>query len=280
VHDAELFVCVDLDAGKRGERAEAIVRQASVIERDWLPADRLREEIAVRFDETRKAVTAVKRTRYEDLVLEEAQTALPDSAEVERVLAEAAARDLAAALPLEEDETARFLARLRSLRGWMPELELPEFGSTEIAALLPELCAGARSFADLQKLPLAAILRSKLSRAQSLALDREAPERIQVPSGSQIALVYEVGRPPVLAARIQELFGLADTPKIAGGRVSVLMHLLAPNHRPQQVTEDLRSFWNGAYVTVRKELSRRYPRHSWPEDPWNAVAERRPRRRR
>jgi ATP-dependent helicase HrpB len=280
VHDAELFVCVDLDAGTRGERAEAIVRQASAIERDWLPKDRVREEIAVTFDEKRKAVTAAKRTLYEDLVLEEAQTALPDSGEVERVLAEAAARDLAAALPLEEEETARFLTRLRCLREWMPELELPELDKAEITALLPELCAGARSFADLRKLPIAAVLRSKLTRAQSQALDREAPDRIQVPSGSQIALIYELGRPPVLAARIQELFGLADTPKIAGGRVSVLMHLLAPNHRPQQVTEDLRSFWNGAYASVRKELARRYPRHAWPEDPWNAPAERRPRRRR
>jgi ATP-dependent helicase HrpB len=162
----------------------------------------------------------------------------------------------------------------------MPELGLPELDSAEIAALLPELCAGARSFADLRKLPLVEILRSKLTRAQSQALDREAPERIRVPSGSHVALAYEIGRPPVLAARIQELFGLADTPRIAGGRVSVLMHLLAPNHRPQQVTEDLRSFWNGAYADVRKELARRYPRHSWPEDPWNAVAERRPRRRR
>ncbi len=279
VHDAELFVCVDLDAGKRGERAEAIVRQASAIEREWLPADRLREEVVVGFDATRKTVIAMKRTLYGDLVLDEAQTAPSDSEEVERVLAEAAARDLAAALSLEEEETARFLLRLRCLRTWMPELALPELDQAEIEALLPELCAGARSFADLRKLPLAAILRSKLTRAQSQALDREAPERIQVPSGSQIALQYEIGRPPVLAARIQELFGLADTPKIAGGRVSVLMHLLAPNHRPQQVTEDLRSFWNGAYVTVRKELARRYPRHSWPEDPWNAVAERRPKRR-
>ena len=276
VREAEFFVCVDLDAGRRGERAEALVRQASAIERDWLPKERVREAVAVTFDEERKAVTALRRTLYEDLVLEEVRTALPDTGEVERVLAEAAASDLSAALPLEEEETARFLARLRCLRGWMPELELPELDSAEITALLPELCAGARSFADLEKLPLASILKSKLSHAQARALDREAPERIQVPSGSHIALVYEVGRPPVLAARIQELFGLADTPRVAGGRVGVLMHLLAPNHRPQQVTEDLRSFWNGAYADVRKELARRYPRHSWPEDPWNAPAERRP----
>jgi ATP-dependent helicase HrpB len=280
VREAELFVCVDLDAGKRGERAEALVRQASAIEREWLPKGRVREEVATRFDEEREAVTASRRIMYEDLVLEEAQIALPDSDEVERTLAVAAARDLRRALPLADDDVTKFLSRLRCLRAWMPELGLPAFDDEEIRALLPELCAGARSFADLRKLPFVELLKSKLPRAQALALDREAPERIRVPSGSHVAVAYEVGKPPVLAVRIQEIFGLADTPRIAGGRVKVLMHLLAPNHRPQQVTEDLRSFWNGAYKEVRKELSRRYPKHSWPEDPWNAPPERRPRRQR
>jgi ATP-dependent helicase HrpB len=280
VREAELFLCVDLDAGRRGERAEALVRQASAIERGWLAKDRVREEVSASFDEAREAVTASRKFLYEDLVLEESQAALPEAAEVERALAEAAARDLGRALPLTEAEVERFLARVRCLRGWMPELGLPSFDEVEIAALLPELCAGARSFADLRKLPLAEILKSKLTRPQSLALDREAPERIRVPSGSQIAVAYEPGKPPVLAVRIQEVFGLADTPRIAGGRVKVLMHLLAPSHRPQQVTDDLRSFWNGAYREVRKELARRYPRHAWPEDPWNAPPERRPQRRR
>ncbi len=280
VREAELFVCVDLDAGKRGERAEALVRQASGIDREWLPAERLREEVATRFDEERETVTASRRTVYEDLVLEEAQVGLPEAEQVERTLAEAAAKNLSRALPLESEEVATFLARARCLRAWVPELGLPAFDDAEIAALLPELCAGARSFADLRKLPLADLLKSRLTRVQAHALDREAPEKIRVPSGSLIALVYELGKAPVLAVRIQEVFGLADTPKVAGGRVKVLMHLLAPNHRPQQVTEDLRSFWNGAYVEVRKELSRRYPRHAWPEDPWNAPPERRPKRRR
>ena len=97
-----------------------------------------------------------------------------------------------------------------------------------------------------------------------------------MPSGSRIQLVYEPGRPPVLAARIQELFGLAETPRVAAGRVPVLLHLLAPNHRPQQVTHDLRSFWENTYPQVRKELQGRYPKHAWPEDPWNATPQRRP----
>ena len=115
---------------------------------------------------------------------------------------------------------------------------------------------------------------------QLRAVDRDAPERIAVPSGSRITLTYEEGRPPVLAARIQEVFGLRETPRVAGGRVKVLMHLLAPNRRPQQVTDDLASFWANTYSQVRKDLRRRYPKHAWPEDPSLGVPERRPKRRR
>jgi ATP-dependent helicase HrpB len=102
---------------------------------------------------------------------------------------------------------------------------------------------------------------------------------LEVPSGSRLTLKYEEGRPPVLAVRIQEVFGLLDTPRIAGGRVKVLLHLLAPNYRPQQVTDDLASFWRNTYAQVRKELRARYPKHAWPEDPFKATAERRPRRK-
>jgi ATP-dependent helicase HrpB len=97
-----------------------------------------------------------------------------------------------------------------------------------------------------------------------------------VPSGNRVTIQYKAGKRPVLAVRIQELFGLAETPRIAGGRVPLLMHLLAPNMRPQQVTDDLKSFWNNTYQQVRKDLRARYPKHAWPEDPWNAPPQRRP----
>jgi ATP-dependent helicase HrpB len=100
-----------------------------------------------------------------------------------------------------------------------------------------------------------------------------------VPSGSRIALQYEPGRPPILAVRIQEVFGMLETPRVAGGRVSVLMHLLAPNMRVAQVTEDLASFWRSTYALVRKDLRARYPKHAWPEDPSTATAQRRPGKR-
>src|SRR6185436_9511888 len=155
-----------------------------------------------------------------------------------------------------------------------PELGLPPLGEEELAALLPELAAGCRSFADLRRAPLPDLIVSRLTRPQALALEREAPERLAVPSGSKIRLAYEPGRPPVLAARIQELFGLSATPRVAAGRVPVVIHLLAPNGRPQQITDDLASFWSKTYFDVKKELRRRYPRHSWPDDPTTAAPER------
>jgi ATP-dependent helicase HrpB len=111
------------------------------------------------------------------------------------------------------------------------------------------------------------------------SVERNAPETIAVPSGSRIRLRYEPGRPPVLAVRLQELFGLAETPTVAGGRIKVLLHILGPNFRPVQITQDLRSFWDVTYAQVRKDLRARYPRHAWPEDPWSASPERRPRRK-
>ncbi len=119
--------------------------------------------------------------------------------------------------------------------------------------------------------------KSTLARALIRAIAED--DRLEVPSGSHIRIEYEEGRPPILAARIQELFGLAETPRLGGGRVKGLLHLLAPNHRPQQVTDDLASFWANGYPVVRKELRGRYPKHAWPEDPLTAEAIRGPKKR-
>lgn len=276
VTEPELFLCVDLDAG----RGEARVRQASAIEREWLDPAGFEQRLLIGFDGERLRVSGTKATLWNGLVLEEAAHAVTDDAEAARILAAAAALDLPRALPLDKPEVAGFLARVRSLRHWMPELDLPAFDDEALIALLPALAHGRRSFAELAKAPLLGALRGALTAKQTQALEREAPERLPVPSGSHIRLAYEPGRPPVLAARIQELFGLRTTPRVAAGRIPVLLHLLAPNGRPQQVTDDLESFWNGTYGVVRKELRRRYPKHAWPEDPWAARPERRPGRRR
>ena len=158
----------------------------------------------------------------------------------------------------------------------MPELDLPRLDQEGLEKVLRELCHGRRSFAELKTAPWLGALQGVFSYPQLQTIEREAPEKIEVPSGSEIRLQYEEGRPPVLAVRIQEVFGMAETPRIAGGRVRVLMHLLAPNMRPQQVTDDLKSFWENAYSEVRKDLRRRYPKHQWPENPSDGIPRRRP----
>lgn len=276
VLEAELFVCVELDGGRGGE---SLVRKASAVEPEWLAAGRMQTSIDLEFDESRERVAAWKRTRYDDLVIAEAEAPAPKTPETERALVRAATDRLDRALALDDSEVAGFLARVRSLADWRPELELPRFADAEIRDLLPALAAGRKSFAELKRAPLLETLQGALSYSQLEAVRREAPERLEVPSGSQVKLQYEPGKPPVLAARIQELFGLEETPRVAAGRTPVLLHLLAPNGRPQQVTHDLRSFWANTYPEVRKELQGRYPRHAWPTDPWNARPERRPARR-
>jgi ATP-dependent helicase HrpB len=275
VRDPELFVCVDVDAGK----AEGVVRQASGVLRDWLPAEQLHSVVKVAFDVQAERVSARRRVYFEDLLLEETHAALPDGDEVAQALAEAARQRLDRVLPSAESPAGTYRTRVHCLREWMPELQLPAFDGAERDDVLLQLCQGRRSFAELREAPWLPALQARLTHEQRQAVEREAPERLQVPSGSRLALRYEEGQPPVLAVRIQEVFGLRHTPRIAGGRVPVLLHLLAPNYRPQQVTNDLESFWENAYPVVRKELRARYPRHAWPENPCGAVPERRPRRR-
>lgn len=272
---SELFLCIDVDADPK----ETLVRQASAIQRDWPSPDAMATRTEIFFDEAAERVRAEKRVVYEDLLIEQSDAALPRSEEASRQLAVAARTRLPRVLPGDESAAGSFLLRLRCLREWMPELNLPAYDDDELRELLPWACSGCRSFEEVRRADWLGLLQGKLTQKQIQAIDREAPERLEAPSGSRIALQYERGRPPILAVRIQEVFGWADTPRIAGGRVRVLLHLLAPNYRPQQVTDDLASFWNGAYQQVRKELRARYPKHAWPEDPWNAPAQRGPKRK-
>ena len=263
---AELFLCIDVD----GAGAEATVRQASAVERDWLPDERLRSAVELFFHPSQRQVLARRRTYWEDLLLDETPTSVPDDDAAADLLFEHAARDWQRVFPSEDDAISGFVTRVRCLSEWLPELELPPLDDGNLKVVLRQLCRGRTSFAELKRAPWLATLQSQFDYEQLRTVERDAPERISVPSGSQIRLTYEVGRPPVLAVRIQEVFGLRETPRIARGRVPVLLHLLGPNMRPQQITDDLESFWANTYPTVRGELRRRYPRHAWPDDPLSA----------
>jgi ATP-dependent helicase HrpB len=286
VREEELFVVLDAELGRRGERSRARVRLASAVRREWLAeiaGGALHVEQELRLDEERGRVVASARTLYEDLVLEEgAVEPAPEAAA--RLLAEAVRRDPLEALA--PDASVRELCvRVGCLRSWMPELGLPalDLGTGEglVAALEPleAWCQGKQSLAELRELPLQDLLHARLGRAGQQALATHAPRLLLLPSGRERALAYEPGKPPVLAVQLQELFGTRTTPAVAAGRVPVLLHLLSPAKRVMQVTQDLASFWNNTYPEVRKELRARYPKHSWPEDPWTAPPTARPLRR-
>ncbi len=142
----------------------------------------------------------------------------------------------------------------------------------ELMEVLTEACQGKRSLDELSRAPLAPLLLGRLAYPLDRLLEQHAPETIDVPSGSRMKLDYTAGAAPVLAVRLQEVFGWADTPRVAGGRVPVLLHLLGPNYRPVQITSDLAGFWSTLYFQVRKDLRARYPKHSWPDDPLSATA--------
>jgi ATP-dependent helicase HrpB len=275
VVEGELFVCLDVDAGDR----EVLVRMASALPRDALPAARVRTHVDLTFDDATERVVARKQLLFEDLLIEETPAHLPASSSVAYALAEAAAARLDRVMPAADTPAGQLLIRVRWLRTIMPDLDLPALGDADLLEALRWLCAGKKSFAELRGADWLGALSARLTHRQTQNLDREAPDRWQVPTGNRIALTYEPGKPPILAVRIQEMFGLAESPRIAGGRVKILLHLLAPNYRPQQVTDDLASFWKNTYPLVRKELRIRYPKHAWPEDPWSAPPQSGPRKR-
>lgn len=271
----ELFLAIDVEASA----GEANVRLAAGVEREWLSRDLLNEETTVTFDETQLRVIPQKIVRWDDLILDSRQAAYPAAEQVAAVLAEAAKVHWEKAYPADNENLTQFVTRVRCLNHWQPDLGLPALDEAALQNLLPELCLGCKSLADLHRASWLQTVKALFSYQQLQQVEREAPERMNVPSGSQIAIQYEVGQPPILAVRIQEVFGLMETPRIAGGRVPLLMHLLAPNMRVAQVTADLKSFWANTYAMVRKDLRNRYPKHSWPENPYEALPQKRPTRR-
>ncbi|MFC4427562.1 ATP-dependent helicase HrpB [Deinococcus navajonensis] len=175
-------------------------------------------------------------------------------------------------------EAAQWRARVASLRRWRPDEGWPDVSDAALLATLEDwlgpALASARSREDLARVPVFGPLQTLLAWPLPQQLDDLAPTHLMVPSGSRVRLEYRPDEPPILAVKLQELFGLADTPAVNGGRTPVLLHLLSPAGRPVQVTQDLRSFWNSSYFEVRKDLRGRYPKHPWPDDPWNHVATR------
>ena len=173
--------------------------------------------------------------------------------------------------PHDNEGLVGFVERARCLKDWVAELEFPEIDESFLKSVARQLCEGKRSLSEVKAGPWLDWLQNRFTSEQLRAIEKECPAKITVPSGSSIKIQYERGKPPILAVKIQEIFGWKNTPRIAKGRIPILLHLLSPAMRPQQVTDDLASFWANGYPEVKKELKRRYPKHSWPDDPTTAT---------
>jgi ATP-dependent helicase HrpB len=269
VHSAELMVAIDAEEREwRGGRDSAVlIRLASAIESEWLAAlfpALLIETTELAWNDSAGRVEEVRRTRYDQLVLEERTRPAPASEETSRLLAEVA---LARGFDLFRDATAlpTLLARLELLSASLPEAHFPHVGEEEIRRAIRLACTNQRSLSDIKGISLTDSLLDNLSGKQRELLRREAPERITLKSGRSVKVHYGSGKPPWIESRLQDFFGMTETPSVASGRVPVVAHLLAPNGRAVQVTRDLTGFWERHYPGIRRELQRRYPRHAWPE---------------
>lgn len=273
VRDGEFFVAVDARNDPASPKAEARVRIASRIESSWLAElfpDLIRQERAIEFDAKRQAVIGRTTSWFLDLPIREQQDAPVDEREAGRILA-AALRPRAAEIFRADAAAAAMLARIEFLARHMAEHPWPAVDEAKLGDLLEQACEGKRRVDQLTGAVLAGAIYAALPPSLDRILRDQAPETIVVPSGSRIAMEYSSGKAPRLSVRLQEVFGWSQTPRIAGGRVAVVLELLAPNFRPVQVTDDLNSFFANAYYQVRKDLKRRYPKHSWPDDPFTAA---------
>jgi ATP-dependent helicase HrpB len=253
VRDGDFLVAVDVHAPVKANDPDSVIRVASRVEREWLEPNHI--EIIHRLDE-RGMVRASEIERYDAIVLVERPAAFdPDVAS--RLLADAY-------LARGTTDSDRRLSRRLRFAGH----------SHDLNELIRAASRGAQSLADVH--PGRALAGDVLR-----VLDRDAPDTLTVPSGRSVPLEYEDDGGVTASVKLQELFGLADTPRIGPRHEAVRFALLAPNGRPVQMTRDLKSFWERTYPQVRKELRGRYPKHPWPEDPWTATptARAKPRRK-
>ncbi len=241
-------------------------------------AARVRTVAEVSWDDRQAAVVARRERRLGAVILDSAPLTDADPILLRQAMLAGIRRMGLDSLPW-SDALRDWRARVLSLRHWFPADGWPDVADGWLAEHLDEWLApwldGITRREHLPRLDLAAALQALLDHRQRARLNELAPTHLPVPSGSRLRLRYAPGEPPVLAVKLQELFGLADTPRVAEGRIAVTLHLLSPAQRPIQVTQDLRGFWERTYAEVKKELKGRYPKHPWPDDPWTATPTRR-----
>jgi ATP-dependent helicase HrpB len=266
IDQAALLVAAEItEVESRGE-VNVLLNLCTAVEEPWLKElfpDDFQDAGGVVYDEAAKRVLARKERRFRDLVLESKQTAEePPEGEAAVLLA----REVAAGrIELTEwnEAVEQWIMRVNCLAKWWPELEVNPITDADRATLIEQICYGSYGARELKDKPVMPVLRDWLLAEQLAVLDDYLPERIEMANGRKARLSYSKDGPPVMSARIQELYGVASKFTLGHGRVPVKIEVLAPNQRPIQVTDDLSAFWRDMYPKVKAELSRRYPRHEW-----------------
>ncbi|TKU10377.1 ATP-dependent helicase HrpB [Citrobacter sp. wls828] len=260
--DARILLALPLDIEALMQTCPELLQQSDTIE--W--------------DEAQGTLKALRLTRIGQLTLKMQPLAKPSEDELHQAMLNGI-RDKGLSVLNWTPEAEQFRLRLHCAANWLPEYDWPAVDEDSLLAaleswLLPHM-SGVHSLRALKALNVAQALRGLLDWSMLQRLDSELPAHYTVPTGSRIAIRYHEDNPPVLAVRMQEMFGEANTPTIAGGRVPLVLELLSPAQRPLQVTSDLSAFWKGSYREVQKEMKGRYPKHVWPDDPANTAPTRR-----
>ena len=251
--------------GGRERNLNVVLSLATAVKEEWL-----REMFPQGFTQTRtvvydpalRRVVAREERRFRDLVLEEKISDNPPADEAAAILAREV---VAGRLVLEnwDESVEQWILRVNRLREWMPELELPAIAEEDRTVMIEHLCHGAFSYNEIKNRPVLPVVKSWLSRPQQMWTEEYTPERLQLPKGRMVKVVYSSEGPPTIAARIQDLYGIKDALWIANRRVRVRIQVLAPSNRPVQITENLGDFWRDTYPKLKQQLQRRYPKQEW-----------------
>jgi ATP-dependent helicase HrpB len=265
VQDAPLLVASEVREVDSRDDVQTLLTLATAVREEWLRdlfPDAFSERTEVFYDIVQRRVMARIVTRFRDLEL---RTRLTDHVPPEQAAALLASEVQCGRLTLENwnNDVEQWIIRLNQLAAWCPEYELPTITTADRQLLIEQLCHGASMYRELKERAVWPVVKSWLSPAQQSLLESQAPERLELPNGRKARITYAENGAPTVAARIQDLYGVTHDLRIAGGKVPLVIQILAPNHRPIQVTQSLANFWKESYPKIKAELSRRYPKHQW-----------------
>lgn len=265
VQDAALLVVGEVREVESRDDVQTLLTLATAVQEDWLREmfpEAFSQQTEVFYDTTQRRVMARKVTRFRDLEIRAERT---ENVPTEQAAAILAAEVEAGRLKLENwnHDVEQWILRLNQLADWCPEYELPKLTTADRHVLVEQLCLGASGYRDIKERAVWPVVKSWLSPMQQQLVEDQAPERLELPNGKRAKITYAENAQPTLGARIQDLYGVTHDLRIGGGKIPLVIQVLAPNYRPIQITTSLANFWKESYPKIKQELSRKYPKHEW-----------------